>query len=175
MAAGQAADGLIHHRLEDGRCQIFHPGAVINQRLNIRLGEHTAPGCDRIDDLIILRRLIQSVGVCIQQDSHLIDERTGAPCTGSVHSLFNRLAVERDFRILSPQLDDTVCLGNQRFHRLRTGNDLLFEPDAHQLRKGQTAGPGDHRLNRHISHFPVQILHQFLYLVENVRHMTFIS
>ena len=44
LAAGQSADGLVDHGLENRSGQVFLGGTVIDQRLNIGLGKYAAAG-----------------------------------------------------------------------------------------------------------------------------------
>ena len=48
LAAGQSADGLVDHGLENRSGQVLLGGAVIDQRLNIGLGKYAAAGRDGI-------------------------------------------------------------------------------------------------------------------------------
>ncbi len=60
LAAGQAADCLIDDCLEDGRSEIRLGCALVDQRLNIRFGEHAAARRNRIDGLIRFRIFVQT-------------------------------------------------------------------------------------------------------------------
>ena len=48
LSAGQAADGLVDNCLEDRGCQVFLGRALIDQGLDVGLGENTAAGGDGI-------------------------------------------------------------------------------------------------------------------------------
>jgi len=63
LSAGQAADGLVHHCLENGGGQIFSGGALVNQGLDIGLGKYAAAGGDGVDGLVIGRVFIEAGGV----------------------------------------------------------------------------------------------------------------
>ena len=175
MTACKPAYGLIHYRLENRGCQIRHRRAVIDQRLDVCLGEHSAPRRNRIDDLVISGDLIQSSGVRIQQNRHLVDKSAGTSCTGTVHPLLDGRAVEGNLGIFPAKLDGDIRFRNQRFNRFTAGNNLLLEADPQKFGKSKPAGSGNHRLQFCISHFPVHIVHQFIDLVEDIRHMPLIS
>ena len=53
FSAGQTADGLVDHCLENGSGQILPGSTVIDQGLDIGFGKYTAAGCDGINSLII--------------------------------------------------------------------------------------------------------------------------
>ena len=63
FSAGQSADGLVDHSLEDGGGQIFPGGTFIDQRLDVRLGKHAAAGSDGVESLVILCVLVETGGV----------------------------------------------------------------------------------------------------------------
>ena len=48
LAAGQTADGLVDHSLENRGRQIFLRGTFVDQRLDIRFCEYAAAGCDGV-------------------------------------------------------------------------------------------------------------------------------
>ena len=45
-ALGQAGHGLVHHRLEDGGGHVLFPAALVQDGLDVTLGEHAAAGGD---------------------------------------------------------------------------------------------------------------------------------
>ena len=110
-STGQTGDGLVYNSLENGCGEVFLCRAVIDQRLDIGLGENTASGGDGIERLIVLRILIQSRDVGLEQGGHLIDEGTGAAGAGSIHTLINRGTVKiDDLRILPTELNRDIRL-----------------------------------------------------------------
>ena len=56
--AGETRDGLHDDGLEDRRGNVLALGALVEQRLHIRLSEHAAARCDRVDDIVLLGHLI---------------------------------------------------------------------------------------------------------------------
>ena len=44
LPAGQSADGLIHHRLENRCRKVFLGSPFVNERLDVGLGKYTASG-----------------------------------------------------------------------------------------------------------------------------------
>ena len=56
--ASEARDGLHDDGLEDRRGNVLALGALVEQRLHIRLGEYAAARCDWIDDVVLLGHLI---------------------------------------------------------------------------------------------------------------------
>ena len=88
---------------------------------------------------MLLGRFIQSVCVRIEQHRHLVDKRARAAGAGSVHSLFDGLAIERDLGVLSAELDGCIRFRDQRLHGLAAGDYLLFERHLDKLGNAETA------------------------------------
>ena len=65
LAAGQTADGLVDHRLENGCGQIFPCSSFIDERLDIGFCENAAAGRDRVDHLIIFGIFVQTGCICL--------------------------------------------------------------------------------------------------------------
>ena len=130
MTAGQTTDGLVYNSLENRSSQVFHLRTFVNQRLDIRLRKNAAAGCDWIYHVHILCGFIQTAGVCIQQNRHLVDKRTCTACTGTVHSLFDGGAIERNLGVFPAQLDSYFRFRNQGFYRLAAGNNFLLKVNA---------------------------------------------
>ena len=65
LPAGQAADGLVDHRLKDGCRQVFSRSALVDERLDIRFSENAAAGRNRVDRFVIRRIFIESGRVCL--------------------------------------------------------------------------------------------------------------
>ena len=102
LSACQPADGLVYHRLEDRRGEVFLGSAVIDQRLDVRLSEYAAPGGNGIEGMIIPGILIQARSICLKEGCHLIYERTGSAGADTVHTLFNISPFEvDDLRVLA--------------------------------------------------------------------------
>ncbi len=62
-ALGQTGDGLVHHRLEDGRRHILLPAALVQDGLDVALGEHAAAAGDGVDLFVLQRQLVQLIAV----------------------------------------------------------------------------------------------------------------
>ena len=60
LSAGQTADGLVYHSLEDGDGQIFSGGSLIDKGLDIRFGEHAASGGYGVYHLIVFRIFVET-------------------------------------------------------------------------------------------------------------------
>ena len=63
FTAGQAADGLVYHRLENGGGQVFFCRALVDQGLDIGLGKNAAAGGDGVNSFIIFGIFIQTGGI----------------------------------------------------------------------------------------------------------------
>ena len=140
LAAGQSADGLVDHGLENRSGQVFLGGTVIDQRLNIGLGKYAAAGRDGIKRMIVLGVLIQTGGVRLQKRSHLVDEGTGTAGADTVHTLLHIAALEvNDFCVLTAKLYRHVGLGSCLLQSRRYSYDFLYEGYAQMVRQGQSA------------------------------------
>ncbi len=129
LAAGKAGNGLIHHCLENGGRQVGNRRPLVNQGLNVRLGEHAAPGGDWIDFLVVRRGIIQSGGIGLQQGSHLVNEGSRTAGADAVHPLFQTALEVDNLGVLAAQLNGNVRLGiaapqgsGHRHHLLHKGN-----------------------------------------------------
>ena len=112
--AGKTADGLVYHSLENGGGKVFFGGALIDQRLDVCLGEHTAAGCNGIEGFVILCVLIQPRSICLQQRSHLVNKRAGTAGADTIHTLFNISTLKvNDLCILTAQFYGHVGFGCQ--------------------------------------------------------------
>ena len=146
LAAGKAADRLVHHCLEDRRRKVLLGGTLVDQGLDIRLGEYAAACCDGIERLVILRVLIQAGCIRLEQGRHLVDKRTCTSGTDSVHTLLYISAFKiNDLGILTAQLDGDVCLRRVVLERSGYRDDLLDKWHAQVFGQGQAAAPGDDR------------------------------
>ena len=174
MAAGQSADSLVYYRLENRGGQVFYGRAVIDQRLNIRLGKNTASGGDGIDHLLPFSCFIQSRRISIEQNRHLVDKRSRASGTGTIHSLLNGRTVKRDLCIFASQFYRHIGFRNQCFNGLAAGYDFLFKMYAQKFCQGKSPGTRNHRLNPDVPIFVIHVFNQFFYLVEHVGHVPFV-
>ena len=137
LAAGQSADGLVDHRLEDGRRQVFFGRAVVDQRLDIGFGKYTAARRDGVERVIVFRVFIQAGRVRLQKGRHLVDERAGASGADAVHTLFHVAALEvDDLGVLAAQLDGHVRLRRVVLQRRGHGDHFLNERHVKVLCQG---------------------------------------
>ena len=67
--ACQSGDGLGGDGLEDGRGEVRLGRAIVDERLEVGLGEHTATGGDRIQGRVLLRHVVEALGVRAQSKS----------------------------------------------------------------------------------------------------------
>ena len=146
FAAGQSADGLVDHRLEDGCRQVFFGRAVVDQRLDVGLGKYTAARRDGVERVIIFRIFVQAGRVRLQERRHLVDERAGAAGADAVHTLFHIAAFEiDDLGVLAAQLDGHVRLRRVVLQRRGHGDNFLDERHVKVLCQGQAAASRDDR------------------------------
>ena len=155
LSAGKTADGLVDNRLENRGSQVFARGAFVNQRLDIRLGKYAAAGGNRINRLIICRICIQSGCVRLEERCHLIDKRSGASCTDSVHPLINAVGKVNNFCILAAQFDGDIGMRGVILKCSGDGDNLLHKiyGQVPGERKSAGTGNGGNNLQRSKSFF----------------------
>ena len=154
LSLSKAGDGLNDHGLKDGSRQILLAGSVVDERLNVGFGKHSAPCGNRIKGFIALGILIEAGSICLQKGSHLVDKGPGPSGTGSVHALLN-IAVFKinDLGILAAKLNGNVRQGRKGFDCGGLCHHLLYERNAEVIGKRKTAGAGDHGMDPYISGF----------------------
>ena len=133
-ATRQAGDGLGHDRLENRGGDVLGAGALVEEGLHIRLGEHAAAARDGIDGLGARGEFVQAAGVRVQEGRHLVDERAGASRARAVHALFDARVEVDDLGVLATELDGDVGLRDERLDGALARNDLLHELEAAPLR-----------------------------------------
>ena len=145
--ARQAGDGLGGDGVEDGGGQILVGGALVDEGLNIRLGEDAATRGDRVELGVAGRHLAQARGVRVQEGRHLVDEGAGSARARAVHALLGGGVQVGELGVLAAQLDNDVDFGVEALGGLGARDDLLDEGDAHGSGGRQAAGAGDGRVD----------------------------
>ena len=154
LSTGKTTDSLVYHCLEDGRCQVFLGSAVIDQRLDVRLGKYTASCSNGVKCLIVLRIFVQTRCVCLKERSHLVDKRACASCTDAVHTLFNISAFKiNNLGILTAKFDGYIGLRSIILQSSRDCNNLLDKRNTKILCKSQAAASSDDRRDLDRSQF----------------------
>ena len=143
FTAGKAGDGLVHHRLKDRGGQIGTGSALVDERLDVGLGEHAAPGGDGVQLLIVRRRVVKALGVGLQQGGHLVDEGAGAAGAHAVHPLLQATGEIDDLGVLAAQLDGHIRLGIALLQRRGHRHHLLHKGDVQRTAQVDGAGAGD--------------------------------
>ena len=174
LSAGEARDGLVHHRLEDGGGQILAGRALVDQRLDVRLREHAAARRDGIDSFVVFRVIVQTGSVRLQEGRHLVDEGTGAAGADAVHPLVDAAGEIDDLGVLAAQLDSHVGLRREGLQRRRHGHDLLDKGDLQVLCQRKAAGTGDHRDQLHRAEDLFRFLEKARQGLLDVREMSLI-
>ena len=128
FAAGQSADGLVDHRLENGHCQVLLCGPLIDQRLDIGLGEDSAAGSDWVDGIVAFGIFIKACRISLEQTCHLVDKRSGTTGADTIHSLLDAaLGKVDDLGILPSQLNSHIGLRLIILQSLGHADHLLAE------------------------------------------------
>ena len=127
LAAGKAGDGLVHNRLENRSREVLAGRALVDERLNVRFREYAAARRNRVNGLVVLRVVVETRGVRLEQRSHLIDERPGAARADAVHALVNAAGEVDNLCVLAAELDCDIRLRRNRLESRRDRDDLLHE------------------------------------------------
>ena len=143
VPAGEPRDGLGGDRLEHRGGQVGVRGALVQQWLQVALGEHPAAGGDRVEVGVAGRERVQPGGVGVQQRRHLVDERARPPGAGAVHALLRHRVQVSDLGVLAAEFDHHVGLGQVSLDRGRRRDHLLHEADPQQVGDQQAPGAGD--------------------------------
>ena len=106
-------------------------GALVDEGLDVGLGEDAAAGGDRVELGVAGRHLAEARRVGVQESRHLVDEGAGAARAGAVHALLGGGVQVGELGVLATQLDDDVDLGVEALGGLGTRDDLLDEGDTH--------------------------------------------
>ena len=176
VAAGQAADGLFHHGLEDGGRQILAGRAFVEQGHHVGLGEDAAAGRDGIDGGVARGQGIETGRIGIQQAGHLVDEGPGTAGTGLVHAQIVRTVGKiKDLGVLAPQFHSHVGLRRQDGDGPRRGQHLLHEGQLQGLRQPQGRGTRHGRAHHQTGPPLGQVFQQRAQGRAHRRAMTFIT
>ena len=143
----EVATAIVRHRLEDGGGYVLFPTALVQDGLDIALGEHAAAACNGVDLLVLQGERVQLVHRHIHQGGHLVDEGARPAGAGAVHPLLQRAAEKDDLGVLAAQLDDGIGVRNVGVHRGGGGVHFLDEVQAGSLGHPQAGGAGDDQLD----------------------------
>ena len=127
LAAGKARNGLVDDRLEDRGGKVGLRRTLVDEGLDVRLGEHAAARGDGVDLLIVRGLAVETRGIGLQQGGHLVDKRAGAAGADTVHALFESTFEVDDLGILAAEFDGDIHLRGDALERLRNGDDLLHK------------------------------------------------
>ena len=139
-------DRLVHHRMEDACGDVALASPLVQQRLYIRLREHAAPGCDRVDFLCIGSLPVHLIGRNLQKGCHLVDECSGSACTGTVHPHLHPMREEEYLRILPTEFDDHIGIGYEPPGGDACGVDFLDEGKGEPVGHAHACRAADHQL-----------------------------
>ena len=171
----QTGDGLVDHGLVDAGGDVLGAGTLIDQRLHIALGKHTAAGRDSVGALRVLGRLVHLVGAHLEQGGHLVDEGTRAAGAAAVHAHFGAVGQEQDLGILAAQLDHAVCFRYKALDRHAGGEHLLHKRHTAAVGKAHTGRTGDAQQRfPAVQLFGIDAAQQLLRLFQNMTIMSFV-
>ena len=175
LAAGKAGDRLDDDCLENRRGQILSCRAFIDQRLDVRLCENAAARRNRVKRMILLGVLVESLRVRLQKGGHLVDKRTGAAGTGSVHTLLYIAVFKIDYLgVLTAKFNCNVCFRRQCLDCLRFSYDLLHKRDAQMISERKPPGARDDRIEQYVAQPVMSVRKELLQSLPDFRVMSFI-
>ena len=154
-ALRQARNGLVDDRLKDARRNVLFARALVEQRLDVRFGEHAAAGSDRVHLFRFERKLVHLGDGDVQKGRHLVDERARAARAAAVHALFGAARDEDDLRVLAAEFHRRVGVGVVPADGFERRLHLLHEGHAAALGKPQPRRAGNaHRKIAAAEFFP---------------------
>ena len=139
----QAGDGLVDHRTEDAGSHVLTRRALVEEGLDVALGEHAAARGDGIGLGRAQRGLIELLHGDAEERGHLVDEGAGAAGTRAVHALLHAAGEEDDLGVLTTELDHGVRLRVAGLDGQERRMDLLHEGDVCRIGKAE-AGRARH-------------------------------
>ena len=160
LAAGKTRDRLVDDRLKDRGGEVGFRRALVDEGLNVRLGEYAAARGDGIDLLIVRGLAVKPRGIGLQKSSHLVDERAGAAGADAVHAFFQPAFEVNDLGVLAAELNGNVYLRRGALQRLRYGHDLLHEGHAERLGEVDRTGTRGAQRKRAFTEYLVRLLEQ---------------
>ena len=138
----QSGDGLAGNGGINAGGNVFLGGTLIQQWLDVGLGEYAAPRGDGVDARVAQAQLVHFLNGQVKQGSHLVDESARAAGTGAVHTFIQSAVEEDDLGILPAQFNDGGCVRLQPAHGFGGGKDLLDERDICRACQSQPGGAG---------------------------------
>ena len=85
-ALSQTADRLVGDGIENAHGDVFLLRALVEERLDVALGEDAAAAGDVVDGFCLVGEGVQRFQIDVQEHRHLIDEGAGAAGAGAVHA-----------------------------------------------------------------------------------------
>ena len=139
----QTGNRLVHHCLKDAGSDVLPPCSLIQQGLNVRLGEHAAAGSNGIHLFGCLCHFVQLIHAHVQQGRHLVDKGTGTAGTAAVHTLLHAAGEEDDLGIFAAQFNHHIGFGIPPLHRQKRRMHFLHKGQPRRLCQTQTGRTGD--------------------------------
>ena len=142
-AAGQSANRLVDDRLKNRSGDVLAPGALVDQRHDVGLGEDAAARGDGVERRVSLCQRVEPRRVRLQERRHLVDEGARPARARLVHAQLHALAQTEDFGVLAAELDRHVRLGRDGHQRPRRRHHLLEKRQPQHVGNRQRAGTSD--------------------------------
>ena len=132
---GQATDGLFCNGVEARKGDIFLGDTVVEHRLDVRLGEHTATARDFIDLLATLGIAFEYFGLDTEEFCDLVDKCTCTAGADPVHAHVGGYELARCFvlfeennlGVLTTEFDSDSRFGVGGTHGECVGDDFLYK------------------------------------------------
>ena len=137
-STGQAGDALGGDGLHDRRREVFMTRTLVDEGLEVRLGEHTTARRDGVNGVGTRCQVVEASGVGVEQGGHLVDEGTRSAGTRTIHALLGDRLEVSDLGILAAELQEDVGVRVPVLDGRGLGHDLLDECEAQGLGGSQT-------------------------------------
>ena len=157
--------GLVDDGHEDGCRDVLDLRPLVDQGLDIRLGEYSATACDRVCLCGAAGVVLHVVASDAEQRRHLVDEGSGSSGAAAVHPHFESAGEEEDLGVLSAKLDYCIRVWNVVLRGVARRIHLLDERDAAVRGKSHSCRAGNRDAHRLILHDRQDALEHLLGLV----------
>ena len=170
-ALRQSRHRLVDHRLIYAGGNVLFFRSLIQKRLNVGFCKHTATGGNGVYPRMLHAESVHFVHTQVQKRCHLVDKRTRAAGTGSVHPLVGSALKEDDLGILSAKLDHGGCVRLQLFHHLAGRKDLLYKRQSAGIGKPKPRRTGERRKEFPLPDVRAKLLQHFQRFQADTGHM----
>ena len=129
--------------LKDGGGQVLPRGSLVDERLDVGLGEDTAARGDGVERRVARGQVVQTGGIGVKELGHLVDEGTGTARTGAVHALLRGGMEVGDLGVLTTSSMTTSACGSHTRTVSVSAMTSWTKGQTHERGQGQPGTAGD--------------------------------